>query len=239
MIQIAICDDEQNSRAYLKQLVLRQSILGKDAQDYEIVEFSSGTELLNASKEFDILFLDIDLKEELTGMELARILRNRSKEKQPLIIFISGYKEYVFDAFDVDAFHYLLKPIEDEKFTNVFEKAYRQRMNYVEPKRKNVHLKSGTLNKVVSIDELFFVESQNHKVMLHSIQGVFEYYAKISDLETQLEEDFFRIHKGYLLNLAYIDHYTKTEVVLKNGKILPISKYKYADFVKAYLRFMT
>ena len=239
MIKIAICDDEQNSRAYLKQLVLRQRILGEDALDYEIAEFSSGTELLNASEEFDILFLDIDLKEELTGMELARIIRNCSKEKQPIIIFISGYKEYVFDAFDVDAFHYLLKPINNEKFTYVFEKAYRQRTNYAEQKIKKVQLKSGTLNKVVSIDELFFVESQDHKVMLHTNQSVFEYYAKISDLEMQLEEEFFRIHKGYLLNLAYIDHYTKTEVVLKNGERLPISKYKYADFVKAYLRFMT
>lgn len=239
MIQIAICDDEENSRAYLKQLVLRQRVLDEYAQDYEIVEFSSGTELLNTSNEFDILFLDIDLKEERTGMELARIIRNRSKEKQPIIIFISGYKEYVFDAFDVDAFHYLLKPIDNEKFTNVFEKAYRQRKSFAEPKIKKVQLKSGTLNKVVSIDELFFVESQNHKVMLHTNQGVFEYYAKISDLEMQLEEEFFRIHKGYLLNLAHIDHYTKTEVVLKNGERLPISKYKYADFVKAYLCFMT
>ena len=127
MIQIVICDDEENSRAYLKQLVLKQRVLDEYAQDYEIVEFSSGTELLNASNEFDILFLDIDLKEELTGMELARIIRNRSKEKQSIIIFISGYKEYVFDAFDVEAFHYLLKPIDNEKFTNVFEKAYRER----------------------------------------------------------------------------------------------------------------
>jgi len=126
MIQIVICDDEENSRAYLKQLVLKQRVLDEYAQDYEIVEFSSGTELLNASNEFDILFLDIDLKEELTGMELARIIRNRSKEKQSIIIFISGYKEYVFDAFDVEAFHYLLKPIDNEKFTNVFEKVYRE-----------------------------------------------------------------------------------------------------------------
>ena len=96
MIQIAICDDEQNSRAYLKQLVLKQRVLDENAQDYEIVEFSSGTELLNASKEFDILFLDIDLKEERTGMEVARILRNHSKEKQPIIIFISGLTQTIF-----------------------------------------------------------------------------------------------------------------------------------------------
>ena len=76
-------------------------------------------------------------------MEVARILRNHSKEKQPIIIFISGYKEYVFDAFDVDAFHYLLKPINNEKFTNVFEKAYRQRTDDTEQKIKKVHLKSG------------------------------------------------------------------------------------------------
>lgn len=105
MIQIAICDDEQNSRAYLKQLLLQQNVFHRDVEEFvcEIAEFSSGTELLDFQKDVDILFLDVDLKEESSGMELARILRNRTTQNQPIIIFVSGHKEYVFDAFDVDA----------------------------------------------------------------------------------------------------------------------------------------
>ena len=65
-----------------------------------------------------------------------------------------------------------------------------------------------------------------------------EYYAKLGDLEEELQGQFFRIHKGYLVNLACIDEYNKTEVTLVNGDKLLISKYKYPDFVKAYLRYM-
>ncbi len=128
MIQIAICDDEQNSRSYLKQLLLQQNVFQKEAKElnYEIAEFSSGTELLDFPNQFDILFLDIDLKENISGIELAKNIRNQDTEHQPIIIFVSGHKEYVFDAFDVDAFHYLLKPIDDEKFIKVFTKALSQ-----------------------------------------------------------------------------------------------------------------
>ena len=74
--------------------------------------------------------------------------------------------------------------------------------------------------------------------MLHLRDGKFAYYAKIRDLETELQNQFFRIHKGYLVNLSYVAGYSKTEVTLTNGEKLLLSKYKYQDFVKAYLHFL-
>lgn len=68
--------------------------------------------------------------------------------------------------------------------------------------------------------------------------GDVEYYARLSDLEQELSGYFYRIHKGYLVNLAYVDEYTKSKVTLLNGTKLMISKYKYTEFVKAYLKFM-
>lgn len=74
--------------------------------------------------------------------------------------------------------------------------------------------------------------------MLYTKDGELEYYAKIGELEEELQEQFFRIHKGYLVNLSCVDEYSRTEIMLTNGDKLPLSKYKYEDFVKAYLRFM-
>ena len=82
--------------------------------------FSSGEDLLNTTYHFDIIFLDIQM-EGINGMETARRLRNQKEEV--ILIFISGFKEYVFEAFDVSAFHYLLKPIEEIKFMEIFAKA--------------------------------------------------------------------------------------------------------------------
>lgn len=232
MIRIAICDDEQNSRIYLKELIQEQNVV------CEITEYKSGEELLDANKRFDVLFLDIDLKTNISGMDLAKHIRNREGKKLPIIIFVTGYSEYVFDAFDVDAFHYLVKPVSKEKFIEVFHKAVSQITEEMEQQKRTLHVQFANTNKVIPIEDILYVESQNHKVILHTKQEMIEYYEKISDLEDELNEQFFRIHKGYLMNLAYVDKYNKSEVVLFSKDILPISKYKYADFVKAYLHFM-
>ena len=65
-----------------------------------------------------------------------------------------------------------------------------------------------------------------------------ECYGKISEMEEELQEGFFRIHKGYLVNMKYVERYSRTEVQMKNGKRLLISKYKYQDFIKAYLEYI-
>lgn len=236
MIQIAICDDEENSREYLKVLIKQaEDVLGTS---YQISEFSNGKDLLDAQTEWDLLFLDIELNETLSGMDMAKLLRSRASKREQILIFVTGFKEYVFDAFDVDAFHYLIKPVDKEKFLSVFQKAIQQINAKKESQVKTIHIQNGMRNKIISTDDVFYIESQNHKILLHTKNGIFDDYARIRDLEEQLQGQFFRIHKGYLVNFAYLAHYTKTEVVLTNGDILPLSKYKYADFVKAYLRFM-
>ena len=65
-----------------------------------------------------------------------------------------------------------------------------------------------------------------------------EYYDKISSLESELKPDFFRIHKGYLVKIKYVERYDRTEVKMRNGDSLLISKYKYQDFVKRYLEYI-
>ena len=73
---------------------------------------------------------------------------------------------------------------------------------------------------------------------MHTKDGVVEYYAKLEDLEKELDGQFYRIHRGYLINLECVDSYSGTEVILTNGENLLLSKYRYADFVKAHLRYI-
>ena len=237
MIRIAICDDEANTRAYLLSLIRAQSC------PCEIVEYVSAGDCLADTREVDLLFLDIELapdSDRLDGMALARTIRERATGPQPVIIFVTGYERYVFDAFDVGAFQYLLKPVDEEKFAQVFARAVEQiAANRENPQKGRVlTLQSANTSKTVPLDSIYYIESSNHRVELHLKNGEFACYAKIGDLELELQDQFFRIHKGYLVNLSYVDGYSKTEVTLTNGERLLLSKYKYQDFVKAYLRFL-
>ena len=235
MIKIAICDDEANIRAYLSSLI--------QAQDCpcEIVEYASAGDCLADTQKIDLLFLDIELAPSgsgLDGMALARKIRERATVTQPVIIFVTGYERYVFDAFDVGAFQYLLKPVDEEKFAKVFSRAVAQIGTAREKPGRVLTLQSANTSKTVPLDSIYYIESSNHKVELHLKNGEFACYAKIGDLELELQDQFFRIHKGYLVNLSYVAGYSKTEVTLTNGERLLLSKYKYQDFVKAYLHFL-
>ncbi len=235
MIRIAICDDEAPTRAYLTSLIRAQDC------PCEVVEYASASDCLADHRGIDLLFLDVELNAAgLDGMALARQIREGSSAAQPVIIFVTGYERYVFDAFDVGAFQYLLKPVDEEKFAQVFARAVEQiKAGRVQPQLSHaLTLQSAGTSRTVPLDNIYYIESSNHKVVLCLKDGAFSCYAKIRDLEAELGDQFFRVHKGYLVNLAYVEGYSKTELTLTNGEKLLISKYKYQDFVKAYLRFV-
>lgn len=114
MIRIAIVDDEKVIREQIKKLVEKKQI------DCEIDTYGTGEDLLKADSVYDIIFLDIQM-DGMNGIDTARALRQ--KADNTVLIFITGVKEYVFDAFDVAAFHYLIKPIEENKFWEVCDRA--------------------------------------------------------------------------------------------------------------------
>lgn len=241
MIKIAICDDEKNIRSYLTSLIREQKA------ECEITEYASADEYLSSGMEHDLLFLDIELKGSTSGMDgmgLARQIRGMEQIRQPVIIFVTGYEKYVYDAFDVDAFQYLVKPVNEQKFAEVFSRAQDKILSEAEQKKKTLLIQYAGANKAIPLDNIYYMESQSHKIVLYTKDREqaslcrLEYYAKIGELEEELQGHFCRIHKGYLVNLSYVDEYSRTEIILTNGDKLPLSKYKYEDFVKAYLRFM-
>lgn len=238
MLKIAVCDDEKNIRSYLISLIREQNV------KCEITEYASAEEYLADGAEHDLLFLDIELDGSVSGMELAGQIRERAQSGQPVIVFVTGYEKYVYDAFDVDAFQYLVKPVNEQRFAEVFRRAQDRILSETEQRKRMLHVQHGGASKAIPLDSIYYMESQGHKILIYTKDreqaGLrrLEYYAKMGDLEEELRGCFFRIHKGYLVNLACVDEYSRTEILLTNGDRLPLSKYKYEDFVKAYLRFM-
>ena len=174
----------------------------------------------------------------MDGMALARRLRSLPPDRQPLIIFVTGYESYVYQAFDVEAFQYLVKPVDEGRFADVFRRAA-EKLSVLEKQRQSTLLvQYAGSSRVIPLENIRYVESHGHKLLLHLKEGTVEYYGKIGELEQELGGQFARIHKGYLVNLRHVEEYARGQVTLTGGEKLTISKYKYDAFVKQHLRFL-
>lgn len=227
-MKVAICD-ERESCSRLRDLIRKQKI------DCEVQCFYTGKQFLGARERFDILILDIQMKE-MSGIEVARALR--IKQDDTVLIFVTALKEYVSEAFDVAAFHYLLKPVPEEKFCEVFESAFREAQRRESIRGGQLFFQTKSRSFTVRKEDILYVESRKRKVDIHTPRECFNVYATMLHMEEQLGEDFYRCHRGYLVNMAYVKEYETGVIWLKNGETVYMAKDKYAAFAKAYMRFL-
>lgn len=230
-MQISICDDEKNIRELIGDKIKSQF------PEAEIVFYSSGDELLLSDKPMDILFLDIQMSGR-NGMETARELRKI--DKRTIIIFVTAREEYVFQAFDVGAFHYIVKPIDDEKFYEVLcrsvDELEEKKLNEKAQEENHLLINNGGVHIKVKIGDIIYAEVFNRKVVIHKMDETIEYYGKMSDLETLAGESFFRPHRAYLINFKYVEKYDASTIYLEKGTAL-MAKQNYSEFVKKYMKY--
>ena len=241
-ITISICDDEKTIQQSLKYDV--EKICADYGMTCQITCYDSGEEILesDAAKMPDILFLDIQMSGR-NGMEIARELRRQ--HKNIIMIFVTALSEYVYDAFDVDAFHYLVKPFPEKKLREVLGKALQQLQNLQEIKEESqsetspaILVKRGGLSTKVFLSDIIYAEVFNRKVMLHTLNGDIEYYGKLTDLSQQAGADFYRTHRAYLVNLKYVEKYNATTIWLEQGTAL-LSKKQFSGFVRQYMQYIS
>lgn len=232
MLLLAVCDDIPIECADIAKQI--ENILKQFSIDFIVKRFFSGQELLHSKESFDMIFLDIKMPE-INGMDLAKKIREQGK--QSLIIFITSAREYVFEAFDVEAFQYLVKPIQNEKLKNILEKAIKRIQ--ADTKIDFLIISADRQTKKVFLKDILYIESVGRIARIHCRDGILETYEQIGILEDKLsEKNFFRCHKCFLINLDYVDAFHKTEISLDNGEKILLAKRRYEDFQKAILSYM-
>lgn len=232
-MRIAVCDDDRAVRKELSRLIQKQ------VPEVDIAEYPSGKELINANGNFDIYFLDIEMGK-VSGMDIAKRIRKQEENgrQRSIIIFVTGYREYMEAAFDVNAFHYLIKPIDEEKFSEVFRRAWKEASVSFEQTKKHIMVKrSGTKQKLL-LKDIYYIESCNKKVIFHTTKGTLEAYGKMEKLENGLRNTFYRCHRCYLVNMEKISAYSADNIQVTNGDNLLLARKKYSDFIKAYIRYV-
>lgn len=231
MVKFAICDDEplmiRELSAYLAGYMGERSIT-----DYSVSCFSGGHALLETGDHFDVIFLDIQMAEP-DGMETARLLRRRGEHS--LLVFVTVLKELVFDAFQVEAYDYLLKPLETARFKRTMDRILRT----LEQRAAGIVIQRGTGCQVVPLSDILYCEVLGRKVYLHKQDGdVIDYYDRLESLEHRVDGRFFRCHRSYLVNLDYVRGYQGGWVMLPREERIPVSRLRERELTGALLRHM-
>ncbi len=250
--RFAVCDDEEAIRNLIA------GWLSKSPYKAEIKEYDSGEKLISdidAGTKLDILFLDIAMGG-TDGIDTARELGMRVEKNgrsmrasRPLIIYVTGIPDRMGDAFGVKAYDYLLKPVSQPVFEGELRRAVEElkrldaqlvcETRYEDAKpEKYVVVQTGKDTLNLKYRDVIYVESNGRKSIIHSDGKSYDVYKQMSEFENEFGKLFFRIHRGYLVNMQHIKGYSRNEVYMDNGESLIISKYKYGEFIKAYMDFL-
>lgn len=219
MLRIGICDDEAGARSAL--LAMTERILEPMGEALTAYEFSSGEGVLRwlqgHAGTLDLLFLDIEM-DGIDGMETAR--RIREADGRLLLVFVTGYADYVFDGYAVSALDYLMKPVREDKLRETLRRAAGA-MQLHAPEVYTFKNTEG-LFRIPKEDILYFY-SDRRQVVLVTAAREYPFYARLDEVAQDIGEGFVRIHQRYLVRAAAVDRVSGGEAVV-GGRALPISR---------------
>lgn len=226
---IAVCDDEPQ---YAENI---SSAVSEWAKKYnsvcKISVFPSAGAFLFAFDEkdaFDILFLDVEMKG-TSGIELAKLLRSKGSRAE--IVFVTSHFEFVGEGYEVDALHYLVKPVAKEKLFEVLSKAAAK----LEQEPAHIVIFCGGETVKLYESDILYAESFLHDIVIHTKNGEYRTKENISVLEQKLSKDFFRVHRSYIVNLKTVTRISRTSVVLNGKTEIPVARGKYDDINRAFI----
>ena len=238
-MKLAICDDEKEIRQYIAD------VAKKCFPELTLSEYGDAEEIVRSDFDADILFLDIQMPG-INGMDAARKIRKNGK--RTVIIFVTALEEYVFNAFEVGAVGYIVKPFDEQKLIETIDRAVMSAKDrqIIEEKIKGrnrtaeiITVKSDGINITVKLSDIIYAEVLDRKITMHLSEGKdVSYYGRMADLEGMLGNDFFRIHRAYIVNMSYVKAYD-WQMVNVGGSDLPVARGKYQQLVKAYMSYHT
>ncbi len=219
MIRIAICDDEPEQIELVREYIVR--VLFHMNMDASIATFTSGESLLKSysnGEGFEIIFLDISMADR-NGIETA--ISIRAWDRKALVIFITGSTSFLLKGYEARAFRYLVKPATEPMIEEVLKQAVMElrliECDCISFKEKGEEIR-------VDLSDIIYFEAQNHKLSLICTNATYNYYGRIGEVERHLApKGFVRCQKGYLVNAMRIRRIGKSQILLDNGKTIPVS----------------
>lgn len=226
---VAICDDDLFFRSKLKKYLLEYKCSRRIQMD--ILEFSNGNDLINTDTQYDIVFLDYQMPN-INGMEVARIIR--SKNSICSIIFVTSFPEFMVQAFEVNTYRFLIKPIDIDKLTSAID------CYIIDKKRFSpliINNDDGQI--VVNSQDIIYIEGDGKYSNIHRYKDTVHSSKTLSAIYKLLPQYcFYRVHKSYIINLYCIKEIKSNCIILINGEKASINKNNMGKFKKEYKHFI-
>ena len=238
MIRVVIVDDEFPTRQELSSIL-------QNVNDVDIVaQCSIGQELLDylANNVADIVFLDIEMPQ-VNGLEIARIIRS-TVPNPPLIVFSTGYGQFAVQAFELQAFDYVLKHYTQERILLTIMR-YRNLKKQLESNKPKDNFKlpvwyNEKMLLLNPVEEISLIRAEQQRVIVSTNKGDIEINASLKEIEQKLKgHGFLRTHKSFIVNISKIREiipwFNDTFILtLENcsQKEIPVSRHYLPDFKK-------
>lgn len=233
-MKIAICDDEKQFMDAICPLL--EQWAARNAIKLTLYCFTNGDDLIAAhrNKCMDLIILDI-IMPLLNGMDTARELR---KENQTVpIIFLTSSREFAVDSYEVKAFHYLIKPVDDVKLFPILDDFFK---TFCLPEH-TITAKTAEGFCKITLADVDYLEAQNKYALIYLSNGkVIKIYEQFSKCEEIFSADsgFYRCHRSYIVNLNHVEQFSKTSLTTICHATIPISRNCYMAFKEAYFLHM-
>ena len=228
MLNFVLCDDNLSFLNGLEKMLSRLFV--KHNLDAHIgFTTDSPSKLIEYIKNnsVDVIFLDITLKDKNSGLNIAEEIRKINKTLH--LIFITGHFEFIMEAYKVNTFDYLIKPVSQNKL----EETLLRLIDYLKTSFTNFIKINGTT--FINQDNIQYIKKEGMKIIYHTKECEFEGYSSFSKLKDFLPENFVRCHKSFIANISnirYIESSTNTIFFDNNHKCYIGPKYK-NDFMEA------
>jgi len=229
IMRVAICDDEN------MQLSMTKTSLETIYKSLDLIvdTYNSGVSLLNAVDDvyYDLIILDIEMPG-MNGIDTAKKLRKI--EDKTSIVFLTSHVEYALEGYEVNALRYLTKPANPEKISEIITYLLEQKK-----KDKRILLRSGEDVEMVCVADIYYMEAQDQMIRVVTHKGEYRNRYNLGDYETELGTyGFFRVHRGYLINLGHVLRLTGREIVMEDGASIPISRTKEKTLKNALIHYV-
>jgi len=231
--RIAIVDDSKADAEFVQGIL--NSWADQRQANIQAEVFPSAESFLfryAEDKDWDILLLDIEMGA-MDGVSLAKKIRQDNEAVQ--IVFITGFADYISEGYEVSALHYLMKPVKQDKLFAVLDRA----VAAMQKSERVILLPVGGEMLRLPVGQVQYVEAFSHTVAIVTGTDTIQVKMPISEVEKLLSEGFIRCHRSYLVGLKHIARLSKTEVILDNGKALPLSRSAAPLVHKAFISYYT